>query len=114
MRGIFAQGDRAAACAVYQKAIEAAAERGTEGEQTYIYLTVQYAHFLVVVYKDVEGARSVYSAALDRLPRSLTLWEGAIHLEQVAGAPVSPCKHGPWATTIYEQPQSRHIDWVLP
>ena len=70
MRGIFAQGDRAAACAVYQKAIEAAAERGTEGEQTYIYLTVQYAHFLVVVYKDVEGARSVYSAALDRLPRS--------------------------------------------
>ena len=93
-RGVVAQGDRAAACAVYQKAIVAAAERGTEGEQTYVYLNVQHAHFLVVVYQDVEGARSVYSAALDRLPRSLTLWEGAIHLEQVAGAPVSLCRHG--------------------
>ncbi len=87
------QGDRDAACSAYQKAIAAAAERGTDGEKTYVYLTVQYAHFLMVVYKDVEGARAVYSAALEKLPRSLTLWEGAIHLEQIAGAPVSPCMH---------------------
>ena len=85
------QGDRAAACAVYQRAIAAAAERGAEAEKTCVYLTVQYAHFLMVVYKDMEGARTVYSAALETLPGSLTLWEGAIHLEQIAGAPVSPC-----------------------
>lgn len=64
-----------------------------EGEKTYVYLTVQYAHFLVVVYKDVDGARSVFGAALERLPRSLTLWEGAIHLEQIAGAQVSADLH---------------------
>ena len=87
------QGDRAAACAVYQKAVAAAAERGADGEKTYVYLTVQYAHFLVVVYKDVEGAQAVYSAALEKLPRSLTLWEGAIHLEQIAGDPVSLCTY---------------------
>ena len=84
------QGDKAAACTAYQEAIAAAAERGADGEKAYVHLTVQFAHFLLVIYKDVEGARSAYSLALEKLPRSQTLWEGAIHLEQVSGAPVRP------------------------
>jgi hypothetical protein len=89
VRSIALQGDKAAACAAYQKAIAAAAERGADGGKAYVHLTVQFAHFLLVVYKDLEGARSAYSLALEKLPRSQTLWEGAIHLEQVSGAPVS-------------------------
>ncbi len=83
------QGDKVAACAAYQKAIAAAAERGADGEKAFVHLTVQFAHFLLVVYKDVEGARSAYSTGLEKLPKSQTLWEGAIHLEQVSGTPVS-------------------------
>ncbi len=84
----FLQGDKAAACTVYKKAIAAAAGRGLDGEKTFAYLTVQYAHFLMVVYKDVEAARSAYSMALEKLPGCYTLWEGALHLELIAGAPV--------------------------
>ena len=85
------QGDKAAACATYQTAITAAAEKGLEGQKAYVYLTVQYAQFLLVVYKDVEGARSAYSAALEKLPGSQTLWEGAIHLDQIVGTTVCLC-----------------------
>ena len=53
-----------------------------------MYLTVQYAQFLLVVYKDIEGAMSAYGAALEKLPGSQTLWEGAIHLQQIVGATV--------------------------
>ena len=56
-----------------------------------MYLTVQYAHFLLVVYRDMEGARSAYRAALEKLPGSQTLWEGAIHLQQIVGATVCLC-----------------------
>lgn len=89
--GYVLQGDKAAACATYQIAITAAAEKGLEGQKAYVYLTVQYAQFLLVVYKDVEGARSAYSAALEKLPGSQTLWEGAIHLQQIVGATVCLC-----------------------
>ena len=85
------QGDKAAACATYQTAITAAAEKGLEGQKAYVFLTVQYAHFLLVVYKDVGGAKAAYSAALEKLPGSQTLWEGAIQLEQIVGATVSLC-----------------------
>lgn len=83
------QGSQEAACAVYEAAIAAAAEKLPEDDKPFVHLTIQYAQFLLVVYRDAAGARAAYAAALEKLPRSQALWEGAIHLEQVVGAPVS-------------------------
>lgn len=83
-----AQGNKEAACRIYDDAVAAAAEKGSPGDKTYAFLVVSYAHFLMQAYKDVDAARSLYATALQRAPSSLSLWEGAIHLEESVDAPV--------------------------
>lgn len=82
------QGNKAAACKIYDDAVAAAADKGSSSEKTYAFLVVSYAHFLVQSFKDVDAARSLYASALQQAPGSLSLWEGAIHLEENLDAPV--------------------------
>lgn len=82
------QGNKAAACKIYDDAVAAAADKGSSSESTYAFLVVTYAHFLVQNFKDVDAARSLYATALQQAPGSLSLWEGAIHLEENHDAPV--------------------------
>ena len=84
------QGNKAAACKIYDNAVAAAADKGSSSEKTYAFLVVSYAHFLVQSFKDLDAARSLYSSALQQAPGSLSLWEGAIHLEENSDAPVRP------------------------
>ncbi|CAL8466906.1 g6442 [Coccomyxa elongata] len=81
------QGNKAAACKIYDDAVAAAADKGSSSEKTYAFLVVSYAHFLVQSFKDVDAARSLYASALQQAPGSLSLWEGAIHLEENLDAP---------------------------
>lgn len=94
------QGNKEAACRIFDEAVTAAADKGLDGEKAHTFLVVSYAHFLVQQYKDVDAARSLYAAALQRAPSSVALWEGAIHLEESIDAPVQPdnpvlCKNTP-------------------
>ena len=83
-----AQGNKAAACRIYNEAVAAAGDKVSSSEKTYAFLVVSYAHFLMQAYKDVNAARSLYASALQKAPGSLSLWEGAIHLEESLDAPV--------------------------
>ncbi len=86
-----AQGVKAAACRIFDDAVAAAAEKGPQGEKTYAFLVVSHAHFLMQSYKDIDAARAAFAAALQKAPGSITLWEGAIHLEESVDAPVRTC-----------------------
>ncbi|EIE26590.1 hypothetical protein COCSUDRAFT_59113 [Coccomyxa subellipsoidea C-169] len=81
------QGVKAAACRIFDDAVAAAAEKGPQGEKTYAFLVVSHAHFLMQSYKDIDAARAAFAAALQKAPGSITLWEGAIHLEESVDAP---------------------------
>ena len=73
------QGDKAAACSVYDKFLE---REGVKGNATYAFVVIQYINALQWGFKDVVTAREVYNAALKKAADSLTLWEGVIHFEE--------------------------------
>jgi hypothetical protein len=87
------QGDREAACKAYDDSLALAAGKGTpESEKSYAFLVVSYARLLAQAYDDAAAARALYEGALQKLPGSRTLWEGAIHLEESLSTPVrAPC-----------------------
>lgn len=85
-----AQGNREAACKVYDAALVAVAEKGSAGEGTYAFLVVAYARLLAQAFDDASAGRSLYEGALAKLPGSRTLWEGAIQFEENLNAPVRP------------------------
>ena len=75
------QGKPDAAVAVYESAFEA--EKAKEESKTLPFLALQYARFLYHSLDQVEKAREVYTAALEKVSTSKVLWEGAILLESL-------------------------------
>lgn len=82
------QGRREAACKAFDDALQVLAEKGSDGESAYAFLLVSYAQFLYQHWKDADAGRALYEAALQQMPGSTVLWEGAIHFEESIDAPV--------------------------
>lgn len=78
------QGNKAAACSVYDKFLQREAGKGTA---TYAFMVIQYINALQWGFEDSAKAREVYSAAIKKAPDSLTLWEGIIHFEETLPGP---------------------------
>ena len=75
------QQNKEAACGAFEAALKEA--RGNEGaEQSFAFLTIQYAKFLQQAFNDEDAARWLYAEGLESNPQSKALWEGAIHLEE--------------------------------
>jgi hypothetical protein len=88
---VYPQGNKDAACKAFNDALSVLEQKGQDGENAYVFLTVSYAHFLYQAYKDTDTGRALYETALQRLPGNKTLWEGAIHFEETVDAPVRDC-----------------------
>ena len=73
------QGDKTAACSVYDKFLE---RENVKGTATYAFMVIQYINALQWGFKDAGKAREVYNAALKKAANSLILWEGIIHFEE--------------------------------
>ena len=72
------QGARDAACSVFNEALEK--QSSAPDADTYPFLVLQYAAFLVSAFQDAAAARAVYTAALAAHPSVRRLWEVSAHL----------------------------------
>jgi pre-mRNA-processing factor 39 len=75
------QGKPDEAVAVYEAAFTA--EKAKDESRTLPFLALQYARFLFHSLGQVEKAREVYTAALEKVSTTKVLWEGAILLESL-------------------------------
>ncbi|KAL2623375.1 hypothetical protein R1flu_003580 [Riccia fluitans] len=75
------QGNPDSAISVFTTAIET--EKAKEETRALPLLHIQYARFFDQIMGKTDQAREVYTAALEHLPTSKTLWEAAIHFESI-------------------------------
>ncbi|KAG2435879.1 hypothetical protein HXX76_007074 [Chlamydomonas incerta] len=79
------QGDLPAAVKYLRDLTEE--ERSKEGSRIYPFLAIHLAHFLRRHSGDLAEARKVLDEALEQCPGVRSLWEAAVHFEELAGGP---------------------------